>query len=374
MLDYEPRRVLLSVVLGCALALQGGLVHAQEEMEQAPASTLQEHSEAEKLGPAKTDKKARELFEKGRAAWDEGRFREAWEYWHHSYRLSRKPELLYNVGQAADRLRMDREALEAFRLYLEKNPNASNRKEVENRIRILEREVDKANRSDEQTTYLSEGLNDDAATATTATEGGEGGEGESVAVDSDGEGGELDPITKKSGQPERKGLYLRGDVGFGLWGDSAADTAGETASVSSVSLVLDAKVGYGVTKEIVVGGGLLIDYALSPEVTGGNAASDLRSLSLTLLSVFGDYYFSPDTDGWRLFGGLGIGRIAISGGAFGNEDAGGLAAYLGGGYELPFDEEIAFGIDARLLVGQFSTDTRDHTLLAPAITGTAVWY
>jgi hypothetical protein len=342
-------------------------------MNEAPGSTLQEHSEAQRLGPEKTDKKARNLFEQGRAAWDEGRYREAWEHWHYSYRLSRKPELLYNVGQAADRLRMDREALEAFRLYLEKNPNAANRREVENRIRILEREVDgagggMASRPD----TLSEGLSDDQMDGAPGSSADD--EPSDISSSSSG-GGELDSVTERTDQPERKGLYLRGNGGFGLWADSAADTAGNSASISSFTFTLDAKVGYGITTEIVLGGGLMFDFALSPEITGGNAAGgELRSMSLTLLSVFADYYLDPAKDGWRLFAGLGLGRMAISGGGLGNEDAGGIGVYAGGGYELPFDDEIAFGVDLRVLIGRFSNDTRDHTLFAPAITGTAVWY
>ena len=381
MLDYEPARVsqqtalqhaLLWAALASALALPAGFAHAQDEMTQAPATTLQEHSEAEKLGPAKTDKKARELFEKGRAAWDDGRFREAWEYWHHSYRLSRKPELLYNVGQAADRLRMDREALEAFRLYLEKNPNAANRKEVENRIRILEREVDKANNhGEEQTSYLSEGLNDEPAAATTTSAQTE--HPESTAADSDAD--ELAPVADTNGQPERKGLYLRADAGFGLWANSVSDTAGNSSSLSSFTFTVDVKVGYGVTPEIVVGGGLLLDYALNPEITSdGGPAGEIQSMSLTMLQGFADYYLDPTHDGWRLFAGLGLGQLALSGGGLGNENAGGGAISIGGGYELPFDAEIAFGVDARVMLGRFSNDTTDHTVFAPAITGTAVWY
>lgn len=390
MLDYEPRRALqprlrraslaaiqwargvIAAALVLSFVLMSRDAHAQDEMSEPPAKTLQEHDEAARLGPAKTDKKARELFEKGRTAWDEGRFREAWEYWHHSYRLSRKPELLYNVGQAADRLRMDREALEAFRLYLEKNPNAPNRKEVENRIQILEREVDKKSaQSEEPTSYLSEGLNDEDVAATSEDAGSEGGIASASQDDDDLAG----PAASSDGQPERKGLYLRADAGFGLWGDAVSDTAGNGSSLSSLTFTLDAKVGYGVTPEIVVGGGLLLDYALNPEITSdGGPAGEIRGMSLTLLQIFADYYLAPREDGWRLFGGLGLGRLALSGGGLGNEDAGGGALLIGGGYELPFDTEIGFGIDLRLLIGRFSNDTTDHTLFAPAVTGAAVWY
>ena len=366
------RRLLFWSSLTCAALSGPRLADAQDELREAPSSTLEEHSEAARLGPKETDKRARELFEKGRAAWDEGRYREAWEHWHHSYRLSRKPELLYNVGQAADRLRMDREALEAFRLYLEKNPDAPNRKEVENRIRILEREVDGAGGGMEsRPDHLSEGLGDDQIGAPAGAAGGELSEGTGASEPDD----ELAPVSDRDGQPERKGLYLRGNGGFGLWADSASDTAGESVSISSLTFTLDAKVGYGITTEIALGGGLLFDFALSPEIASGDAVgAEIRSMSLTLLSVFADYYLAPAEDGWRLFGGLGLGRLAISGGGLGNEDAGGIALYAGGGYEVPFDEEVAFGVDARLLLGRFSNDTRDHTLFAPTLTASAVWY
>jgi hypothetical protein len=46
--------------------------------------------------------------------------------------------LLYNIGLAADRVRQNERALEAFRAYLAALPDADNRVEVENRVRALE--------------------------------------------------------------------------------------------------------------------------------------------------------------------------------------------------------------------------------------------
>jgi len=375
MLDYEPRRachnsafvLVLWAALACALS--GAPAQAQDEIDEAPSKTLQDHSERERLGPAKTDKKARDLFEKGRAAWDEGRFREAWEHWHHSYRLSRRPELLYNVGQAADRLRMDREALEAFRLYLEKNPNASNRKEVENRIRILEREVDNAP-VQERTDYLSEGLGDGAASsAETSTED------EAPAYPSGADyKGEDDGAAEGTGKPARSGLYVRLSGSAGFWVDSIADSAGNAGSLSSLTLSIDGVVGYGVMPQLAIGGGILLEFALAPtfEGNGGTGIDDVQA-SLGMLIGFADYYLEPD-DGWHLFGGLGLGRIAISGAGLGNENAGGGALFAGAGYDIPFDESLSFGVSGRLIIGRFSQDIADHTLVAPSITASALWF
>ena len=363
---------MLWAALACGAALNRAPAQAQDEIDDTPPSALEDHSERERLGPKKTDKKARELFEQGRVAWDEGRFREAWEHWHHSYRLSRRPELLYNVGQAADRLRMDREALEAFRLYLEKNPDAANRKEVENRIRILEREVDKT-QSEEKTDYLSEGLNDDAAAQPASTE-------EGAASDSDGVAGgdyqgEVDAEAEANATATREGLYLRLSGGFGIWADSLADTAGNTGSLSSISLALEGLVGWGVMPGLAIGGGLLIEFALTPEFEGAmgtGAANDVQA-SLGMLLGFADYYLDPK-DGWHLFGGLGLGRIAFSGSGLGTEDAGGGALFAGVGYDLRLDDEVMFGVAGRVLIGRFSQDIADHTLFAPAITASALWF
>jgi hypothetical protein len=377
MLDYEPRRashnssrsafvIVLWAALACAIALNRVPAQAQDEIDATPSTTLEDHSERERLGPAKTDKKARDLFEKGRAAWDEGRFREAWEHWHHSYRLSRRPELLYNVGQAADRLRMDREALEAFRLYLEKNPDASNRKEVENRIRILEREVDNA--PAQRTDYLAEGLGDDAAASGTAPAPDEG-----AAATEDYKGEESD-LGEDPSKGARSGLYLRLTGGIGFWADSISDTAGNAGSLSSLTLSIDAMVGYGVLPELAVGGGVMFEFALAPsfEANGAAGTGDVQA-SLGMLFGFADYYLDPK-DGWHIFGGLGFGRLAFSGGGLGNEDAGGGALFAGLAYELPIDDEISLDVAGRVLIGRFSQDIADHTLFAPAITASALWF
>lgn len=87
--------------------------------------------------PSRAEDVARNLFEAGRAAYDAGDYREALELFQRAYEHSDRPRLLYNIGQSADRLRMDRTALAAFRRYLELVSEADNRVEVENRINAL---------------------------------------------------------------------------------------------------------------------------------------------------------------------------------------------------------------------------------------------
>ncbi|HEX7480790.1 MAG TPA: hypothetical protein VF331_23515, partial [Polyangiales bacterium] len=91
--------------------------------------------------PSDRDKEARALFEQGKKAYEDGMYREAWGYFRDSYKLSERPQLLYNIGQTADRVGMDADALKAFKMYLDRLPDAQNRREVDNRIRALEERV-----------------------------------------------------------------------------------------------------------------------------------------------------------------------------------------------------------------------------------------
>lgn len=90
------------------------------------------------------DTRARHLFEAGSAAFREGRYREALERFQSAYELSGRSSLLYNVGQAADRLRQDDVALEAFELFLATNPEHPRIQQVRARVEVLRAEVDAA--------------------------------------------------------------------------------------------------------------------------------------------------------------------------------------------------------------------------------------
>lgn len=87
------------------------------------------------------DEEARGIFVAGRAAFDDGRWQEALDYFQRAYELSSRPGLLYNIGQTADRMRQDAVALEAFERYLELMPDAPNRAAVEARLPVLREAV-----------------------------------------------------------------------------------------------------------------------------------------------------------------------------------------------------------------------------------------
>lgn len=125
----KPQSFLLVAV--CAFALSFGLSASADSVD--------------------TDAEARALYEAGRIAFDQGRFEAALRYFETSYELSGRPQLLFNIGTVADRLRRDDLALRAFKRFLEEVPDTPERQGVLARIRILERSAIRADgRRDEE--------------------------------------------------------------------------------------------------------------------------------------------------------------------------------------------------------------------------------
>lgn len=97
------RRVLL--VLLAALATIPSAARAQEAPgDSAPVST-------------EDDAQAKSLFEQGKTLYEEGHYTEAIEAWQEAYRLSGRPLLRYNVGNAYERLGDLPHAIEELRAY-----------------------------------------------------------------------------------------------------------------------------------------------------------------------------------------------------------------------------------------------------------------
>ncbi|MBT8468889.1 MAG: hypothetical protein KJN97_09085 [Deltaproteobacteria bacterium] len=87
------------------------------------------------------DAAAREYFKAGRAAYNQADYESALTYFRHAYRASGRGVLQYNIGLAADRLRRDREALEAFERYLEEAETLVREAEVRQRIDTLRKSI-----------------------------------------------------------------------------------------------------------------------------------------------------------------------------------------------------------------------------------------
>lgn len=370
-----PRTARVQATLIAALLLSvadAALVRAQDELDETPETTLSDKPAAPAapaLSPEEADKQARALFKQGKGAFEEGQYRDAWDYFRRAYLLSKRPELLYNVGQSADRMRMDREALEAFRLYLKNLPNAANRREVENRVRALEERL-----------AATGGVEGGPSTlgAEAAAEENQL-EAENAAGKTKSEGGEDEPPKPPpaGGQPGRNGWYLRLSLGVGLLTD-AVRASGFKGTLSSGTGAAQLMVGYGIDSSVVLGAGLLFDWSFSPHFSSSSVGSDLNAANLTMLAAFVDYFLAPAEDGWHLMGALAIAGLALSdqgtGSTLGNKTATGGALMVGGGYEWPIDREWALGAIGRLVIARLSQDSRSHLIFAPSIAATVTWY
>jgi tetratricopeptide (TPR) repeat protein len=84
---------------------------------------------------------AREHYRKGTTYYDLSRYREAAEEYAAAYEAVQDPAFLYNIAQAYRFAGDHAHALSSYKAYLRRVPDASNRDEIEGRIRTLEKQV-----------------------------------------------------------------------------------------------------------------------------------------------------------------------------------------------------------------------------------------
>lgn len=82
--------------------------------------------------------RARTLFQEGIRDYDAGRLREALEKMREAYRITRTPELAFNVGRVYERIGENAQAIRHFEIYLrEARPTPQERADIELRIRNM---------------------------------------------------------------------------------------------------------------------------------------------------------------------------------------------------------------------------------------------
>jgi tetratricopeptide (TPR) repeat protein len=84
-----------------------------------------------------SDREAQMLFRAALEAYQAARYDRALDYFQRAYELSGRPELLFNIGQAADRAREDATALSAYERFAEALPDSPMREQAETRIAFL---------------------------------------------------------------------------------------------------------------------------------------------------------------------------------------------------------------------------------------------
>jgi tetratricopeptide (TPR) repeat protein len=99
-----------------------------------PASSWSLARAQEPAEVSAADTAARTAFEAGRRAYDHGSFAEALAQFERANALSPRPELLYNIGRAADSDGQSARAITAYTSYLDGSPNADNRAFVQARL------------------------------------------------------------------------------------------------------------------------------------------------------------------------------------------------------------------------------------------------
>jgi len=133
------------MVAGVLLMTQGyavGVACAQDAQVEGAATrerAREPEVTREQEASRQRDAEARLLFRAGRSAFEDERYTEALEHFRGAYRLSGRAELLYNVGESADRAGLIDDAVTAFEAFLAADPEATRRREVEARLRNLRR-------------------------------------------------------------------------------------------------------------------------------------------------------------------------------------------------------------------------------------------
>lgn len=89
------------------------------------------------------DERALSLYRAGETAFRAGEYEAALDLFQRAYGLSPRPRLLHNMAVCADRLRQDARAADLYSQYLEREPQAENREEIEGRVRALRRAIER---------------------------------------------------------------------------------------------------------------------------------------------------------------------------------------------------------------------------------------
>ncbi len=186
------------------------------------------------------DQEARARFEAGSMAYEQGRYESALNDFRQAYELSHRPALLFNIGTAAQNLRRDREALEAFEQYLRELPDATNRAAVESRIEILRRAVERPEEEEEEEEqHLEE------TTPTSAPSAGP-------------------PIPALALVISGAAVTLVGVALLGAYGADAATVTGATAG----TMWSDVQAAYDRTEALSAAGGVLLGVGVAALAVG----------------------------------------------------------------------------------------------------------
>jgi len=393
-----------ALIAGLWLALGGSVPHVAAQPQGNPPPA----------GASDRDQEARQRFQRGREAYEDGRYRDAWAEFHEAYRLSGRPELLFNVGQTADRLGREADAIKAFEMYLQRLPNAANRRDVENRLRALRERIEAAPAPPPAATDKTPAAQQPATAPGTPTPALPPGTAAAPPVATqplsprerrrveraeraraereraERERAERAKQAEREAKPEpdtsdrRRGLYLRVAGGLGIRAD-AVDNEVIESSIFGYGLALDLAAGWAVLPGFVIGGGVFLDWSTRPTLSSGDAELTLDHAYLTTIGPFVDFYPLRRTLGLHIEGGIGFGIMSIQytgesafvGGQTVRErlrtSPTGVSFFLGVGYEWTVVSAFAMGVLLRLTAAALTDDPASHGVFSPSLLMSLTW-
>lgn len=93
-------------------------------------------------GSPEADRQALALYEEGSVAFEREDYSTAAARFEAAFERSPRPRILYNLGLAYDRLSLPQQAIDAYERFLSLTPNARERTQVEERLRVLRAEAE----------------------------------------------------------------------------------------------------------------------------------------------------------------------------------------------------------------------------------------
>jgi hypothetical protein len=183
-------------------------------------------------------------------------------------------------------------------------------------------------------------------------------------------------VEAKAEEKTHDGFYMQIQSGLGYY-KASADIGGNDQSYSGLTFASSFLLGGSLVPGLVLGGGLLADYAPSPTYkVNGEERSNTPDFKQYVFGIgpFVDFYPNPN-DGLHFQGMLGFGALETSseGNASGSDPTG-LLLSLGGGYEWWVGREWSIGAMARLVYAPLSIEDVSYNTIAPALLATFTYH
>jgi hypothetical protein len=172
------------------------------------------------------------------------------------------------------------------------------------------------------------------------------------------------------------GFYMNLSTGLGYLSTSES-VAGQDASFSGITIPSVLLLGGTPVKGLVIGGGILTDYSLSPKYkVNGNEVPGMPSFSQYLIGIgpFVEFYPNP-AEGLHFHGMVGFGGLETSSnGNAGGSDPTGFLVALGAGYDFWVADQWSIGVLGRFAYAPLSLNGQSYTSIAPALLATFTYH